>query len=218
MKFLVTSGALLFIVFNLLGLYRGYIDLVSLQTDLSQSDGGIFSGGNEFQALLGTAYDVYQRKEAGTDLPWYLYINDIITILPPQQFMPFEKVVASEWYLREIGLSGTGAGLMWGVISQSIVGLDWLELALRGAILGYILAQFHRWYLKRQSGFLETLLYIFFCLKVYYTFRDTTLSLLANLVWEVIPFYLLLRIGVIILSRKVSDQPGHIINRSSPNV
>ena len=55
--------------------------------------------------------------------------------------MPFEKVAASEWYLREIGMSGTGQGFMWGVISQSIVGLDWLELALRGAILGYILAQ-----------------------------------------------------------------------------
>ena len=151
-------------------------------------------------------------------MPWYLYINDLITILPPRQFMPFEKVAASEWYLREIGLSGTGLGLMWGVISQSIVGLDWLELGLRGAILGYILARLHCWYLKHQSGFLETLLYIFFCLKVYYTFRDTTFSLLANLVWEVIPFYILLRIGVAILSRKVDDQPGHRIAMSSHNI
>ena len=218
MKFLVTSGALLFILFISLGIYRQYTDIASLQTDLSQADAGIFSVGNEFQSLLGTAYDVYQRKEAGADLPWYLNINDIITILPPQQFMPFEKVGASEWYLREIGISGTGQGLMWGVVTQSIVGMDWLELALRGAILGYILARFHLWYLKHQSGFLETLLYIYFCLKVYYTFRDTTFSLLANLVWEVIPFFLLLRVGVAILSRGVSDQPSHIIARSSPNI
>jgi len=218
MKFIITSGTSLFIFFIFLGLYRTYIDFASLQTDLSLADAGIISGGNEFQALLGTAYDVYKKKESGTVIPWILYINDFITILPPQQFMPFEKLRASEWYLREIGMSGTGQGFMWGVVSQSIIGLDWLELALRGAILGYILAQFHRWYLRHQSGFLETLLYMFFCLKVYYTFRDTTFSLLANLVWEVIPFYILLRIGVAILSPKVGDQPSPGIAISSPNI
>ena len=192
-KFLITSGVLLFSFFIFLGLYRSYENLISLQTDLSQEKGGGLSGSNEFQSLLGTAYDVNQLKEAGAYLPWYLYINDISTILPPQQFMPFEKVAASEWYLREIGHSGTGVGLMWGVISQSIVGLDWLELALRGAVLGYILGRFHNWYLKHQSGFLETLVYVYFCLKVYNTFRDTTFIFLANLVWEVIPFYIVLR-------------------------
>jgi hypothetical protein len=210
-KFLITSGASLFIFFIFFGLYRAYIDFTSFEAALSHANAGIFSGNNEFQTLLGTAYDVFQRKIAGADLPWYLYINDFITILPPQQLMPFEKVTASEWYLREIGISGTGQGLMWGVITQSIVGLDWIELALRGGILGYILARFHRWYLKHQSGFLETLLYTFFCLKVYYTFRETTFSFLANLVWEVIPFYVLLRIAVDILPRKVGDEPVYRI-------
>ena len=216
MKFLITSGAMLLTLFIFLGLYRSYFDIADMQAALSRSNAGMFSSGSEFQSLLGTAYDVLQRKEGGADLPWYLYINDFITILPPQQFMPFQKVRASEWYLREIGISGTGQGYMWGVVTQSIVGLDWLELALRGAILGYILARFHRWYVKHQSGFLATLLYVFFCINVYYTFRDTTFSLLANLVWEVIPFYILLRIGVAILSRKVGDQPGHRIAMSSP--
>ena len=194
MKFLITCGTSLFILFVFLGLSRSYIDFSSLQSDLSQTNAGIFSSGNEFQALLGTAYDVHMRKEAGAHLPWYLYINDFITILPPQQLMPFEKVPASEWYLREIGISGTGSGYMWGVISQSIVGLDWLELVFRGAMLGFLLAQLHRWYLKHQTGFVATLIYMFFCLKVYYAFRDTTFSLLANIVWEVIPFYILLHI------------------------
>ncbi len=104
-------------------------------------------------------------------------------------------------------MSGTGWGGMWGVISQSIVGLDWIELALRGALLGYILARFHRWYLKHQSEFLGTLFYMFLCLKVYYTFRDTTFSLLANFVWEVIPFYIFLGIGVAILARSTNRTP-----------
>jgi hypothetical protein len=207
-KFLITSGTSLFIFFIFLGLYRSYIDFASLQSDLSQADAGIFSGNNEFQALLGTAYDVLQRKSEGAHLPWYLYINDFINILPPQQLMPFEKVPASEWYLREIGISGTGVGFMWGVISQSIVGLDWIELALRGGILGYILARIHRWYVKHQSGFLETLFYVYLCLKVYYTFRDTTFSILTNILWEIIPFYILLRLGATFLSLSRSSTPG----------
>jgi len=215
MRFLLASGTSLFIFFIFIGLYRGYKDFGSLQADLSLTTAGIFSGNNEFQALLGTAYDVLQRKTGGTVLPWYLYINDIITILPPQQLMPFEKVPASEWYLRELGISGSGQGYMWGVISQSIIGLDWIELALRGALLGYILARFHRWYLKHQTEFLATLLYVFFCIKVYYTFRDTTFTFLANLVWEVIPFYIFVGIGVAIISQMVGDESKHGIAMSS---
>lgn len=214
-KFLITSGTLLLCFFIFTGIYRASVDFASVQGDLEQTEVSFFSLGSEFQSLLGTAYDVHRLKEAGVDLPWYLYINDFITILPPQQLLPFEKVNAAEWYLRSIGVSGTGVGLMWGVISQSIIGLDWIELALRGAILGYILARFHRWYVKHQSGFLETLLYVFICVKVYYTFRDTTGSLLANLVWEVIPFYILLRIGGTIFSRQMRDQRGHRIAMSS---
>lgn len=211
MKFLITSGISLFIFFIFYGIYRGYTDFASLQTTLSHTGANILSGSNEFQALLGTEYDVLQRKIGGANLPWYLYINDFIAILPPQQLMPFEKITASEWYLRQIGSSGTGLGFMWGVISQSIVGFDWIEIAIRGALLGYILARFHHWYLKHQTGFLVSLLYVFFCLKVYDTFRNTTFSLLTNIVWEIIPFYLLILIGRAILSIKVGNQSGHRI-------
>jgi hypothetical protein len=203
-KFLLVSGFLLFAFFLLFGLYRG--DSGPFQADWSLTKASIFSGSNEFQALLGTAYDVFQRKMAGVDLPWFLHINDFIAILPPQQLMPFEKVGAAEWYMGEIGFGGTAQGLMWGVISQSIVGWDWLELALRGAILGLILAKLHRLYLKYQTSFLATLLYVYLCLRVYYTFRETTFSLLSNFVWEIIPFYLLLCIGKAIISRKVARQ------------
>jgi hypothetical protein len=201
MKFLLVSGISLLAFFLFLGLYRMYVDLTSMQTDLGQTNAGIVAGPNEFQALLGTAYDVFQRKNSGADLPWYLYINDFITVLPPQQLMPFEKIPASEWYLREIGESGTGVGFMWGVIAQSIVGLDWIELALRGAILGYILGRIHNWYVRHQLGFFPTLLYVYLCLRIYYTFRDTTFSLLADLVWVIIPFYFILRFGAGSLSR-----------------
>lgn len=213
-KFLMSAGLLLFVGFIFLGLYRTYGNLAAMQMNLSNTKAGIFSGNNEFQALLGTEYDVMKRKQAGASLPWYLYINDIITILPPQQLMPFKKVSASEWYLEEIGIGGTGQGFMWGVISQSIIGLDWFELVIRGSLLGYILAKIHRWYQRHQSQFFATLIYVFLCIKIYYTFRDTTFSLLANVVWEIIPFYLFLGIGVTIFSQIASNKSKCKINPS----
>lgn len=195
MKVFVTSGVSLFTFFIFLGLFRSYFDFSTSYIDLPGTITRILSVNNEFQVLLGTAYDVFMRKSEGIYLPWYLYINDFISILPPQQVVPFEKIRASEWYLRVIGMSGTGQGFMWGVISQSIVGLDWLELALRGALLGCILALFHRWYLERQTGFFETLVYVYFCIKTYNTFRDTTLSFLVDLVWVILPFSIIMRIG-----------------------
>lgn len=189
MMFIVSCGLALFSFFIFMGIYRYNPDLTTL-SELSQ---GILAMGNEFQSLLGTAYDVYQRKISGARLPWYLYINDIISVLPPQQIMPFEKVPASEWYLREIGMSNSGVGFMWGVISQCIVGLDWFECFLRGAGLAYVLAWVHRWYVRHQSGLVETTVYVYLCTISYYTFRDTTGSILTAIVWGVVPFYIALR-------------------------
>jgi hypothetical protein len=199
LRIVFLGGVIFLLSFVLFGFFRSQQDLEQMMTVLDRSDSDIFTTAltisNEFQSLLGTAYDVMLLKQSGTEFPWYLYLNDFITILPPQQIMPFEKIGANEWYLRTIGLSGTGIGLMWGVISQSLAGFDWLELGVRGGVLGYTLALLHRWYVRKSSGFLATLLYIFLCLKVYYTFRDTTFSLLQFLVWEVIPFYFLVKFG-----------------------
>lgn len=193
-KAMAASAVSLFLFFLFLGLYRTYMDITTLNVDLIQSDTSVFATGNEFQALFGTAYDVLQLKEGGAVLPWYLRINDFVNLLPPQQLLPFEKVSAAEWYLREINLSGTGIGLMWGVIAQSIVGEDWYELAVRGALLGFLLARFHRWYSARRARFAETAVYVFFCVKIYYTFRDNTFSLLTNFVWEIVPFWAMVTI------------------------
>ena len=195
MSKLFAFSMLLLSVFIFAGLYRVYDNLGALKGDLLQTQGGVFAATNEFQALLGTAYDVMQRKIDNAYLPLYLNFNDVMSVLPPQQLLPFIKTPASEWYLQEIGQSKTGVGYMWGVISQSIVGFGLWELSLRGAFLGYVLARFHNWYLNHQVEFLATVVYVYFCLKVYYTFRETTGSLLTNLVWEVIPFLILLHVS-----------------------
>jgi hypothetical protein len=201
-KFLVITSAAVFVFFILIGLARDFRNVDNFNSVFSHKNMNVLAANNEFQSMLGTEYDVYQRKLKGAVLPWYLYMNDFISIFPPRQIIPFEKVSASEWYLREIGLSGTGQGFMWGVISQSIVGLDWIELILRGALLGYVLAKIHNWYLGHQTGFLETLFYVFLCINIYNTFRDTTFAFLVNIVWQIIPFYILLCIGRILVPKK----------------
>lgn len=193
LKAMALSAAGFFVFFIFMGLYRTYTSISDLGAEVLLSGTNPIATGNEFQSLFGTAYDVLNLKQGGVVIPWYLHINDFINLLPPQQLLPFEKVSASEWYLREIDLSGTGVGLMWGVVAQSIIGFDWAELALRGGILGFVLARFHDWYVDRRTGFVETVVYVYFCTRIYYTFRDTTFSLLANLVWEVVPFWLIVQ-------------------------
>jgi hypothetical protein len=205
LRSLIGIGIFIFLGFLFLGLYRTYAGLVDLHADVSHHEIGILSANNEFQAILGTAYDVFMMKNVGVKLPWYLYLNDFATILPPQQIMPFEKIRASEWYLRQIGLSGSGRGYMWGVVAQSIIGLDWLELFLRGVVLGYVLARLHKWYLNNQTNFYIVLIYIYLCLRTYYTFRDTTFSPLSSFVWEIIPFFLLTRFKMTVYSHSSKD-------------
>lgn len=212
MRFLVTTGLIFFMFFNFLGLYRSYSNLNALQNKAETPEIAVLSGANEFQAIFATSYDVFQMKRDGVDLPWYLYINDFINILPPQQVVPFEKIRADEWYMRELGFSSDiGIGFMWGVVTQSIVGLDWLELFFRGTILGFILALIHRWYVKHQSGFIETMIYLYLCLRVYYTFRDTTFSLLTFFVWDIVPYYLMLRCGMLLLPRNNKRPPKETV-------
>jgi hypothetical protein len=215
-KQLSLIGASVFTLFMFLGLWRSYSNLEVMRYEIRRTEGGLFSGSNEFQALLGTAYDVAQRKAAGLEMPWYLYINDIVDILPPQQLLPFQKVSASEWYLRELGVFGTGQGYMWGVITQAIVGLDWFELALRGFILGALLAWVQRWYRRHQSGFLETLAYVYLCIHVYYTFRNTTLSILANIVWELLPLMAIVAATTALLSRVVRKRTDTLVSAPRP--
>jgi len=201
LRLAVPAGILLLALFTFMGILRQQANIAEMIQTTAGADGEFLSIGGEFSSLLGTAYDVYQRTAEGiTEIPWYLYLNDFINILPPQQILPFEKVAASEWYLREVGLSGTGLGFMWGVITQSIVGLDWLEIALRGGILGFFLAKIHSWYARRREHFLTNIFYIYLCVMIYYTFRDTTGSIFSFVLWGFVPFFVLLRAGIAIFS------------------
>jgi hypothetical protein len=152
--------------------------------------GAIMASNNEFQAVFSTSYDLFIRRDK-ISIPWQVHTYEIFQIIP-SQFLPFEKISTSEWYLEVIGMRGKGVGYVFGVISQGVIGLDFIELFMRGIVLGAICGRIHRWYISRANEFRVTLLYLFFCTWSYYTFREGTFSVLYMLVYHFIPFLILI--------------------------
>jgi len=145
----------------------------------------LLTTGNEFQSIFATAYDLFQRRAAGTmpEVPWQIYVSDLYLIVP-SQLLPFEKWDPAEWYLEVIGARGTGVGFMFGVMAQAVLGLDWIELVARGALLGLCGALLHRWYVRRARRFWPTVLYLFIGIWAYYTVRATSFYLVHFVVYQ----------------------------------
>ena len=177
------GGLVLLIAFQIHGIVRlGNAHV----RDLKPSS--VLTGPNEFEALFVTAYDIYKRKEMGTlgPIPWQVYCVDLYLEIP-SQLLPFRKLDPAEWYLEVIGANNTGVGFMFGVMAQAVVGLGWIELVLRGALLGALCAAFHRWFTRRAHRFWPTLLYLYVTIWIYYTFRATTFWILHFVVYEFLP-------------------------------
>lgn len=185
---IILGSTLLLVFFFTFGVLR------SANLDLLSIPENIFSISNECQSLLGTAYDLHQRvNHQSLQVPWQIHLSEFLALIP-QQVCPVDKIPPGEWYLSLLGLRGSGVGYTFGVLSQSIVGLDWLGLALRGAMLGLLLAQVHKWYMRNSYSFFATLFYLWLCIKVYYTFRGSTFYLLPLIIYEVIPAILMIKL------------------------
>lgn len=191
-RLLIIMLSFAFLCFMFFGLYRSFANLGDMVSFID-SFPIIASASNEFQAMLGTAFDV-KLIERDVKVPLILFFNDFMPLLPPQQLLPFDKLTGADWYLMQINQEGTGGGFMWSVISQSLIGFGLGELVLRGAILGWILAFIHKWYQRRYIKFLPSVIYIMLCLGTVMTFRDTTGSIFWEIWWAVIPFTFLLYI------------------------
>jgi hypothetical protein len=111
-----------------------------------------------------------------------------------------EKLEPSEWYLDVRGL-GNRTGYMFGVIAQSVIGFGLWELALRGIVIGLLFAWAQRWYTRRSSRFLPTLIYVWLCVWSFYTFRASTFYLLAPIIYRLLPAVALIYVGARLAGR-----------------
>jgi hypothetical protein len=174
------------------GFVRDYGN-VSVEID---PDIHVLSANTEFHALYGTPYDLLRRKEEGSlpRVPWQVYLSDLL-MLVPQQALPFQKIDPGQWYLELLGIRGSGQGFMFGVVSQGVIGLGTIELVVRGALTGFLLAMFHRWYARRTSSFWATLLYLWLCIWSYYCYRATSFYVATYFVYRFVPAWLLATLG-----------------------
>ena len=170
-----------------------------------QSEYPLLAYPNEFQAVLGTAYDLHMRQEYGIlpPVPWQIYFADFYMVIP-SQVLPFTKIEPGVWYLTVAGIQG--AGFMFGLMSQAVLGYDWIELAVRGLVLGIVLALIHRWYVRRQESFWVTMTYLFLCLWAFYTVRQSTFSPIYFFVYRFVTAVVIVRVisGVLSTPRRVA--------------
>ena len=191
----------------MIGIMRGGGDLPANVQNLKTNGVGdtlLFNQANEFQVLFGGNYDLLCMKEAGQleDVPIQFTWYDII-MLVPQQFLPFEKVNVQTWYLNQ---STCPSYFMFNPISQAIIGFGWVELVLRGCLLGFMLAKLRGWYVKHSASFWVTLFYFYITIISYYAIRGTAIYvLLASTLYRFIPLYVLVWV-MAGFGRRVSTQ------------
>jgi hypothetical protein len=180
----IAGGLLLLSAF----LVAGAVRVVNSPEAMKENAGHVLTVGNEFQGLFTTAFDIHKRKVEGKipTVPWQLYVSDLYFPIP-SQFLPFEKIDPSSWYIDLIGETGSGTGYMFGVMSQAALGLDWVELVVRGMLLAVGLALLQRWYVRRRTSFWATLFTLFISIWSYYSLRASTFYFVYFVIYNFLP-------------------------------
>jgi hypothetical protein len=203
------------IVFLLFGLIRGGTGLQSRSDYLRSADVSPLLLANEFEALFAGTYDLYHMKETGiiNDVPWQVNLYGFL-LLVPQQLLPFEKINPQQWYKD---LSPNPSYFIFGPISQAVIGLGWIELFLRGALLGWLFAKIHRWHVLRSHNFWSTLLYVWLMVWSYYTFRSSTFTFVYFIIYRFIPAMLLVYFlhNLLKIKRRALKAPQQLLVRGT---
>ncbi len=127
----------------------------------------------------------------------------------PSQFLPFEKLDPSLWYIDVMG-DRSGIGFMFGILSQAALGWGWIELVFRGLLLGLILAGIHRSYARHQGSFWSTALYMFILVWLFYSVRSTMLYWTYFVLYSFVPT-MLATIGLALLLRRPSRAVARLL-------
>tara|TARA_B100000575_G_C23114924_1_gene644404 strand:+ start:660 stop:2030 length:1371 start_codon:yes stop_codon:yes gene_type:complete len=156
---------------------------------------GFFTGNEEFSSLFATSYDLkirLQEFSINETVPFSVTNFDYIALIP-SQFLPFEKIDGPSWYVKLIGLQGTGYGAGFGIISQSIVGFGKVELIFRGILIGFIFSSLHRFVTRNKITIWRLVIYTYFAIQSYHIMRNGTGYLLYFFVYFILPCFFVLK-------------------------
>lgn len=188
-----TARAALFAVVTLVG-FLGLGVLRSYPGSERAADFTVPLNGGEFEALFANAVDIDRRHRSGEidGAPPGAYLADFVAPIP-SQLLPFEKQELAVWYVSRFYPAAyeAGAGYAFGVIAQSAVGYGWIELVVRGIVLGYVLAKIHRLFRSRGGSLWIAVLYIWLIVNAYQSFRNTTFSTWTYFVQNFIPAFII---------------------------
>jgi len=196
-------AVILFILalFLFLGMLRGGMDIK--ETDITST---VFAG-NEFEAVFANAIDIFRMKMSVTGSyfsPTSLYLSDILRFIP-RQFLPFEKVNLSEWYVNNFysDYAQKGGGYVFGGIAESIMGFGVFDIIWRAGLLGFIFALVHRRYIfNSKNTFWTFLFYIWITVLSYDCIRNGTFALLPRFLYGFIPSVFLINMFSAVLRRR----------------
>jgi hypothetical protein len=156
----------------------------------------------EFQILYGTAFDLHKKRENRElpRVPPQLYFSDLYRLVP-SQLLPFYKWDPSQWYLEVLGIRETGVGLMFGIISQSVIGFGYRELVVRAILLAAFYAVAHRIYRRYSNSFWTTIAYLYILTWAYYAFRSTSFEILYRLFYYFLPTWALVKALTMVVTK-----------------
>lgn len=189
------GGGLLFL-FLVFGLFRD-VGKVGL-TDRRAAWGSP----TEFLILYGNAYDLHMRKDEGSLVtpPPYLGLSDFYMLIP-SQILPFYKWEPSLWYKNEVmEARNSGMGFMFGIVAQSVLGYDWIELFIRSVLLALFYSGVYRMWRRYSGSFWATITHLFILTWAYYAFRFTSFEILYRLVYYLAPAALLVKLLTMLIS------------------
>jgi hypothetical protein len=146
----------------------------------SPSDFSINPSAGEFESLFGNAIDLAVKMRSGEikDVPLGFHFTDLVAVIP-SQLLPFQKVDLADWYVSKFYPEAKegGQGLAFGVIAQSIIGWTWLELVIRGVVLGAVFAKLHSFYRHHGNRMWVTVFYVWLTVYAYQSFRASSFTI-----------------------------------------
>lgn len=203
------AGALVCLVgFLAFGIARAYTGGGGFAAVGQWNLGGV---GGEFESLFGNVIDLQHRLASGEvgPLPPAFHFADIVAPFP-SQILPFQKYDPAAWYVGTFFplQAESGAGLAFGAIAQGVLGFGWIELLIRGCVLGYAFARFHRYFSRRADRFWVAVMYVWLTVWCYQSFRDQSFILLTYILQWFVPLVLVVEGGVRILRGSSARDPA----------
>ena len=178
-KKVLIGGFFGLLAFLLFGIYR---NITSLTDVGALGFEGI--GVGEFDSLWGNAVELLQaKKSGGIDVDFGTRFGEIFAFIP-SQFLWFEKVSLNDWYLNNFypGMKDSGSGLVFGAISQAVIGGGLIEALIRGAIIGTLSGWIMKWVRTPTSAWWRFPLHLYLLIGVFSGIRETTFIIWGDVV------------------------------------